>query len=84
MVSFGQKLKMPTTCEKPSYKIIRVVLCKKTARKNTKYSRNETILKIGHLAETIAHAETIAFAKWSVWRKIINAKNMRKNHATRL
>ena len=36
----------------------------KTARKNTKYSKNETILKIGHLARAIAHAKTIAFAKW--------------------
>ena len=34
---------------------------RKTARKKTKYSRNETILKIGHLAKAIA------FAKWSVW-----------------
>jgi len=41
----------------------------KTARKNTKYSRNETILKIGHLAKAIAHAKAIAFAKWSVWVK---------------
>ena len=32
----------------------------KTARKNTKYSRNETIPNIGHLAKAIA------FAKWSV------------------
>ena len=41
----------------------------KSARKNSKYSRNETILKIGHLAKAIAHAKTIAFAKWSVWVK---------------
>ena len=41
----------------------------KTAPRNTKYSRNETILKIGHLAKAIAHAKTIAFAKWSVWVK---------------
>ena len=41
----------------------------KTARKNTKYSRNETILIIGHLAKAIAHAMAIAFAKWSVWVK---------------
>ena len=41
----------------------------KTAPKNTKYSRNETILKIGHLAKAIAHAMTVAFAKWSVWVK---------------
>ena len=41
----------------------------KTARKNNKYWRNETILKIGHLAKAIAHAKSIAFAKWSVWVK---------------
>ena len=35
----------------------------KTARKNTKYSRNETILKIGH------HAKAIGFAKSSLWIK---------------
>ena len=40
-----------------------------TARKNLKYARNETILKIGHLAKAIAHAKAIAFAKWSVWVK---------------
>ena len=38
----------------------------KTARKNNKYWRNETILKIGHLAKAIAHAKSIAFGKWSV------------------
>ena len=35
----------------------------KIARKNTKYSTNENILKIGHLAKAIA------LAKWSVWVK---------------
>ena len=38
----------------------------KTARKNTKYFRNETMLKIGHLAKSIA------FAKYSIWAKILN------------
>ena len=33
----------------------------KTAPKNTKYSRNETILKIGY------HAKAIAHAKSSLW-----------------
>ena len=41
----------------------------KTVGKNTKYWRNETILKIGHLAKAIAHAKAIAFANWSVWVK---------------
>ena len=35
----------------------------KTPRKNTKYSRNETILKISH------HAKAIALAKSSLWVK---------------
>ena len=30
----------------------------KTAPKNSKYSRNETILKIGHHAKAIAHAKS--------------------------
>ena len=53
MVSLGQNLKMPKTWKNLFYKKIRVVLCKKTARKNTKYSRNEMILKIGHFAKAI-------------------------------
>ena len=35
----------------------------KTVRKKTKYSRNGTILKIGH------HAKAIAHAKSSLWVK---------------
>ena len=41
----------------------------KTARKNTKYSGNKTILKIGHLAKAIANAKATALAKCSVWVK---------------
>ena len=41
----------------------------KTSQKNPKYSRNETILKNGHLKKTIAHAKAIALAKYSVWVK---------------
>jgi len=35
----------------------------KTAPKITKYSRNETILKMRHFPKTIAHARAIAFCK---------------------
>ena len=35
----------------------------KTAHKKTKYSTNESIFKMGHLAKAID------FAKWSVWVK---------------
>ena len=84
MVSLGQKLKMPKTCEKPPYKIIRVVLCKKTARKITKCSKNETVLQIGHLAKAIAHPKTIAPSKWLVWVKNKKCQKHAKNHPTRL
>ena len=84
MVSLGQKLKMPKTCEKPFYKNIKVVLCKKTARKDTKYSRNEASLKIGHLAKAIAHAKAIAFAKWSVWVKNQKCQKHANNHSKRI
>ena len=48
----------------------------KTAWKNTKYSRNETILKIGHLAKAID------FAKWSVWVKNSNGQKRAKKDST--
>ena len=77
MVSLGQKLKMPKTCEKPFYKKIRVVPWENRT-KNTQDSRNETILKIGHLAKAIAHPNAIALQNGQFESKIKNAKNMRK------
>ena len=50
ILTLAQKLKFKKTCQNPFYKSFTVVLCKKTAPKNTKYSRNESILKIGHHA----------------------------------
>ena len=64
ILTLAQKLKFQKTCQNPFYKSFRVVLCKKTATKNTKYLRNESILNIGHVAKGMAHAKAIAFAKW--------------------
>ena len=50
ILTLAQKLKFQKTCQNPFYTSFRVVLCKKTAPKNTKYSRNNSILKIGHHA----------------------------------
>ena len=72
MVSLGAKLITLETCEKQFYNNIRVVLCKKTARKNTKYSRNEKVLQIGHLAKAIV-LENGKFGS-----KIKSGKNMQK------
>ena len=55
----------------------------KTALKNTKYARDETILKIGHVAKATAHAKAIAFAKWSVWVKILKCQKYAKNNSAR-
>ena len=61
MVSLGQNLKMPKTCQKLFYKKIRVVLCNKPFEKTPNIQKK--ILEIGHLAKAIAHAKAIAFAK---------------------
>ena len=50
ILTLAQKLKFQKTCQNPFYKSFTVVLCKKPLQKNTKYSRNESILKIGHHA----------------------------------
>ena len=59
----GQKLRFQKTCPSPFYKSFTVVLCKKTAPKNTKYSRNDTIFKIAHQAKAIAHAKSSLWVK---------------------
>ena len=53
--TLGQELKFRKRCQNPFYKSFRVVLWEKTAPKKTEYSRNKTILKIGHHAKAIAH-----------------------------
>ena len=60
---FGSKIKIPKTLSKSILQIIPSCSVQKTAPKNTKYSRNESILKIGH------HAKAIAHAKSSLWLK---------------
>ena len=50
MIILAQKIKLLKTFEKRFYKHITDLLCKKRVQKNTSYSRNETILKIGKMA----------------------------------
>ena len=47
---FGSKIKIPKTMSKSILQIIYSCSLQKTAPKNTKYSRNESIFKIGHFA----------------------------------
>ena len=55
---FGLKIKIPKNLSKSILQLILSFSVQKTAQKNTKYSRNETILKIGHHAKAIAHAKS--------------------------
>ena len=63
MVSVGQKLKMPKTCEKKSYKNMRDVLCKKPLEKTPNIREMRNFI-VAHLAKSIAHSKAIGFAKW--------------------
>ena len=47
---FGSKIKIPKNISKSILQIIYSVSVQNSAPKNTKYSRNESILKIGHYA----------------------------------
>ena len=60
---FGSKIKIPKNMLKSILQIIYSCSVQKTATKNTKYSKNQTILKIAH------HAKAIPHAKSSLWVK---------------
>ena len=53
IITFAQKLKFQKNMSKSILQIIYSCSVQKTALKNTKYSRNETILKIGHQTKAI-------------------------------
>ena len=72
MVSLGQKLGMPKTCEKPFYKNIGVVLCKKLLEKTPNIREMRQVWK------------SAIFAKWSVWVKKLKCQKDAKNHSTRI
>ena len=60
---FKSKIKIQKNMSKSILQNLYSCFVQKTARKNTKYSRNDTILKIGH------HAKAITHAKSSLWVK---------------
>ena len=75
ILTLSQKLKFQKNLSKSILQIIHSCSVQKTAPKNTKYSRNETILKIAH------HAKAIAHAKSSLWVKNLNSKKHVKIHS---
>ena len=73
---FGSKFKIQKNMSKSILQIIYSYSLQKTAPKNTKYSRNESILKISHYAKAIANAKS------SLWLKNSNSKKHVKIHST--
>ena len=73
---FGSKIQIPKDMSKSILQIVYTCCVQKTAPKKTKYSRNETILNIGHYAKTIAHA------KFSLFGQKLNSKKHVKIHST--
>ena len=69
---FGSKVKIPKNMGKYNRQIIYGCSVQKTARKKTKYSRNETIFKISRHAKAIAHAKSLFGSKIKI------PKNMSK------
>ena len=55
---FGSKTKIPKNMSKTILESIWSCCVQKSAPKNTKYSKNETTLKISHHAKAIAHAKS--------------------------
>ena len=88
MANLGQKFKIPKKWKKPFYKNIKVVVCRKPLEKNTKCSRNERILKIGHLAKLLQNGHLSQKPKMPITcekpfykriRDVVCKKNIRKN-----
>ena len=60
---FGSKIKIQKNMSKCILQNNYSCFVQKPARNNTKYSRNETIFKIGHHAKAIAHAKSLLWVK---------------------
>ena len=71
MVSLGQKLKMPKTCEKSFYRNNRVFLCKNRFKKHQIFQKSDNF-ENRHNAKGIAHAKAISFPNGQVGSKIEN------------
>ena len=71
---FASKVKILKNMSESILQIIKNCSVKKSAPKNTKYWRNETILKVGH------HAK--AHAKYLQWVKSQNSKKYVKIYST--
>ena len=69
ILTLGQRIKILKNQSKSNLQIIYSCSVQKAAPKNTKYSTNETIFKIGHHAYPIAHAKSSLCVKNQKFQK---------------
>ena len=69
---FGSKIKIPKNMSESFLQIIYSCCVQKTAPKSTKYSRNESILKIGHHAKGEALKNPHFGSKIKIPKKVSN------------
>ena len=69
---FASKIEIPKNMSKSILQIIYSCSVQNTAPKNTKYSKNKTILKITHHAKAIAHAKSSLSVKNLKLQKHVN------------
>ena len=88
---FASKIEFPKIMSKSILQIIYSCSVQNTAPKNTKYSKNKTILKITHHAKAIAHAKSSLSVKnlklnkhvkihFTIHLELFCAENSSKNH----
>ena len=77
---FGSKIKIQIKLPKSILQIINTRCVQKTARKSTKYARNETILKSGHPAKAIAHSKKHVEIPSTNHLEVFRAENRSKKH----
>mgnify|MGYP000710082860 CR=1 FL=1 len=69
---------MSKTCEKPFYKSLKVVLCKKPLEKTPNIREMRQVFKIGHLAKAIDHANYSLCKMVSLGQKFKTPKTCEK------
>ena len=71
ILTLGQTLKFQKKSINPFYKSFRVVLCKKPLEKNTRYSRHQTIFKMGHNAKNCSLCKIFTLGQRSKFQKLV-------------
>ena len=83
LVTLGQKLKMPKTCEKPFYRNIRVVLCKKPLKNTPNIPKMRQFEKLAILQRLQPMQRLQLLQNGHFGSKIKKGQKHTKNYSTR-